>query len=152
MDNKGTEGTYTFTKLKGIENYKQRAREMGFALQDAGLESYADGTSIKPKLYTESEKTPAAFAIPLSEEKIEKRQAEVDKWILNSSKANAWYKTEAAIDSNKRESALHTQNRLLLKQAERVTSDKPNTKESRRWFYAHVYAMPKWVGSRWWPP
>ena len=35
----------------------------------------------------------------------------------------ARYKTEAAIDSIKKESALRTQKRLLLKRAERVTSD-----------------------------
>lgn len=49
MGNKGTEGIYIFAKLKGTEHHKEWAREMGFALQDAGLESYADGTSIKPR-------------------------------------------------------------------------------------------------------
>lgn len=85
MGNKGKEDTYTVAKLKGTENYKEWAREMGFALQDAGLESYADGTSIKPRLYIESEMYPMAPLLPLSEEKIEKRQAEIDKWVLNNS-------------------------------------------------------------------
>ena len=54
MGNKGSKGLYTFTKLKGTENYKKWSREIGFALQDTSLESYADDTSTKPKMYTES--------------------------------------------------------------------------------------------------
>lgn len=60
--------------------------------------------------------------------------------------ARAWYKTEAAIDSINRESALHTQKRLLLKQAERVTSDNPSTKESRRWFMHIFTRCPNGLG------
>lgn len=45
---------------------------MRFALQDAGLESFADNTAIKLKLYTESKKNPAASTKLLLEEKIEK--------------------------------------------------------------------------------
>ena len=86
MGNKGTEGSYTFAKLKGTENYKEWAKEMGFALQDAGLESYVDGMCKKPELYTKTKKYPAAPAVPLSEEKIEKRKAEVEKWVLNNSR------------------------------------------------------------------
>lgn len=73
MGNKRTKDVYIFTKLKGIENYKEWAREMGFVLQDVGLESYVDSISIKPELYTKLEKNPAAPTISLSEEKIEKR-------------------------------------------------------------------------------
>lgn len=40
----------------------------------------------------------------------------------SAEQAKAWYKTEAAIDSIKREGALHTQKRVLPKQAERMTS------------------------------
>lgn len=86
MGNKETEGSYIFVKLKGTENYKEWAREMGFALQDADLETYADGTGKKPKLYIESKITLAAPAMPLSEQKIEKRQAEVEKWVPNNSR------------------------------------------------------------------
>lgn len=83
---KGNEGTYTFSKLKGTENYKEWVREMGFALRGAGLISYANGTSVKPKLHTEDEAHPRDGSAPLSEEKIEKREAEVEKWILNDSR------------------------------------------------------------------
>ena len=79
----GNEGTYTFSKLKGTENYKEWAREMGFALQDAGLISYAYGMSAKPKLYTEEQKYPKDKSALLSEEKIKKRETELKKWILN---------------------------------------------------------------------
>ena len=34
---KGNEGTYIFSTLKGTENYKEWAREMGVALRTAGL-------------------------------------------------------------------------------------------------------------------
>ena len=80
MGTKGGEGMYTFTKLKGTENYKVWAREMSFALRDAGLISYANGTAVKPIPYTESE------CDTVSEEKIEKREADIEKWILNDSR------------------------------------------------------------------
>ena len=38
---KGKKGTYTFAKLKRRENYKEWAQEMEFALQNAGLGTYA---------------------------------------------------------------------------------------------------------------
>ena len=52
---------------------------MGFALQDAGLISYASGMSVKPELYTEEQKHPKDGSAILSEEKIEKREAELEK-------------------------------------------------------------------------
>lgn len=76
---KGNEGTYTFSRLKGTENYKELEGEMGFALQDAGLISYASCMSAKPELYTEEPKHPKEGSAILSEEKIEKREAEVKK-------------------------------------------------------------------------
>lgn len=39
---KGNEDTYTFSELKGTENYKEWAQEMGFALLNAGLMPYAN--------------------------------------------------------------------------------------------------------------
>lgn len=72
-------GTYTFSKLKGTENYKEWVQEMEFALQDASLISYAFGTSAKPKLYTEEQKFSKDRTALLSEEKIEKREAELEK-------------------------------------------------------------------------
>lgn len=80
MGNKGGEGIYTFAKIKGIENYKVWAREMSFALRDAGSISYANGTAVKPVPYTESE-----YAT-VSEEKIGKREADIEEWILNDSR------------------------------------------------------------------
>lgn len=71
---------YTFAKLKGTENYKGWAREMGFALRDAGLFSYANGTAVKPGPYTKEE------CASFSEEKIEKGEADIEKWILNDSR------------------------------------------------------------------
>lgn len=64
----------------------------------------------------------------------------------SAEQAKACYKTEAAIDSIKREGALHTQKRLLLKQAELVTSDKLSTKESRRWFMHTFTRCPHGLG------
>lgn len=80
MGNKGGEGMYTFAKLKGTENYKGWAREMSFALRDAGLISYANGTAVKPNPYRKEE------CASVSEEKIEKREADIEKWILNDSR------------------------------------------------------------------
>ena len=85
MGNKGREGLYTFINLKGTENYKKWSREIGFALQDTSLESYADDTSTNPKMYIKSQKYLIAPELPLPEEKIKKRQAEIDKWTLNNS-------------------------------------------------------------------
>ncbi len=48
---KKNEGTYTFSKLKDTENEKEWTQKMRFALRDAGLKSYANGTSIKFKHY-----------------------------------------------------------------------------------------------------
>ena len=48
MGIKGGEGMYTFANLKGTENYKEWAREMSFALRDAGLIPYASGTAVRP--------------------------------------------------------------------------------------------------------
>lgn len=59
---------------------------MGFALRDPGLICYANGTSVKPKLYTEDEKCQKDGSALLSDEKIERREAEVEKWILNDSR------------------------------------------------------------------
>lgn len=78
---------YTFAKLKGTENYKVWAREMSFALRDAGLFSYANGTAMKPIPYTESE------CETVSEEKIEKREADIEKWVLNDSRAGGKIKS-----------------------------------------------------------
>lgn len=64
----------------------------------------------------------------------------------SSEQMKAWYKTEAAIDSNKKESALHTQKRLLIKQAERVTSDRQSTIESRRCFMHILTRCPNGLG------
>lgn len=83
---KRNESTGPFSKLKGPEDFKEWAREMGFALQDAGLMSYANGTSAKPKLYREEEKGASNGSAPLSDEQIEKREAEVEEWILNDSR------------------------------------------------------------------
>jgi len=46
----GKEDGYSFEKLKGPDNYKEWAREMTFALQDAGLMSYINGTIRKTTL------------------------------------------------------------------------------------------------------
>lgn len=80
MGSKGDEGMYTFAKLKGTENYKGWAREMSFALRDAGLISYANGTAVKSNLCTKEE------CASVGEEKIEKREADIEKWILNDSR------------------------------------------------------------------
>ncbi len=68
---------YTFAKLKGTENFKGWAKELSFALQNASLISYANAKVLKPVSYTEKE--PAA----VSKEKIDKREADIEKWILN---------------------------------------------------------------------
>ena len=80
MGIKGGEGTYTFAKLKGTENYKEWAREISFALRDADLISYASGTAVRPDPYTKKERG------SVSEEKFEKREADIEKWILNDSR------------------------------------------------------------------
>lgn len=81
---KGSEGTYSSAKLKGIENYKEWAREMGFALLDVGLMAYANGTSSKPMPYTEIMKPPKEGSAPLTEKKIEKREAELRNGFLTT--------------------------------------------------------------------
>jgi hypothetical protein len=40
--------SYSFEKLKGAGNYKEWAREMSFALKDAGLMGFVTGTAVKP--------------------------------------------------------------------------------------------------------
>ena len=80
MDIKGGEGMYTFAKLKGTENYKEWAREMSFALRDAGLINYASGTALRPDSYTKEERG------SVNEENFEKREADIEKWILNDSR------------------------------------------------------------------
>lgn len=57
---------------------------MGFALQDAGLESYIDDTYKKPELYIKTEKSFTAPAMPLSKKKIEKQKIKIEKQILNN--------------------------------------------------------------------
>ena len=73
MGTKGGEDIYTFIKLKSTENYKVWAQKISFALRDAGLISYANGTAVKPILYTKSE-----YDI-VSEKKIKKRKADIEK-------------------------------------------------------------------------
>lgn len=53
--------------------------------QEASLGTYADGASTKPKLYAKTEKHPMDGSASLSEEKIERPEAEVEKWILSES-------------------------------------------------------------------
>jgi len=45
----GKEDEYSFEKLKGPNNYKEWAREMRFALRDAGLMGYVNGTLLLNK-------------------------------------------------------------------------------------------------------
>ena len=45
---KGSKDIYTFAKLKDIENYKEWAWEMGFALLDTSLMAYENSKSSKP--------------------------------------------------------------------------------------------------------
>lgn len=86
MGNKGIKDSYTFIKLKGTENYKKWAKKIGFALEDVGLERYANGIYKISELYTKIEKNLAILAISLSEKKIEKQKAEVKKWVFNNSR------------------------------------------------------------------
>lgn len=81
---KRKESTGPFPRLKGTENYKDWAREMGFYLQELGLMGHADGTLAKPELYTEEEKGTSNGSAPLlSDRTIERREEEVEKWRLN---------------------------------------------------------------------
>ncbi len=52
---------------------------IGFALWDASLINYANGTSVKLKLYTEDPKYQKIKCGLLSDEKIEKQKAKVEK-------------------------------------------------------------------------
>ena len=52
---------------------------MSFALRDAGLISYANGTAVKPIFYIKSE------CDTVNEEKIKKRETNIEKWIFNNS-------------------------------------------------------------------
>lgn len=62
-----------------MENYKEWAQEMEFALQDAGFISYAFGTSAKFKLYTKEQKFSKDRSTLLSEDKFEKCKAKLEK-------------------------------------------------------------------------
>lgn len=73
----GKEDGYSFEKLKGPENYKEWAREMSFALRDAGLMSYVNGTFRKPVL-DETLKDPELIA---------KKEEAIDTWIQKDDRA-----------------------------------------------------------------
>ncbi len=49
------EGSYRFAKLKGSENHKDLAREMSFALQDAGLMGHVTGETKQLPEYTDDQ-------------------------------------------------------------------------------------------------
>ena len=83
---KGSEGIYIFAKLKGFENYKKWAWEIGFALLDAGLIAYADGRSSKPEPYTKIAILSKEGSALLTEKKIEKQETEIEKWIFNNAR------------------------------------------------------------------
>lgn len=62
------------------------------------------------------------------------RKISIQSLSEDSGERETWYKSEAAKDLLKREGVLHTDKRLFVKQAERLTCEKVPTKESRRWF------------------
>lgn len=76
---KGNKGTYTFSKLKEIENYKEWARKMTFAFQDTSLISYVSGIFVKPKLSTKKQKNTKNGLLLLLKKKIKKREAQLKK-------------------------------------------------------------------------
>ena len=69
---KRIEGIYTFAKLNDIEDYKEWAWEIRFALLDIGLIAYANGRSSKFELYTKVAISPRKKSALLTKEKIEK--------------------------------------------------------------------------------
>lgn len=83
-DTNKNKGTYTFSKPKIIKNSEKWAQKIWFALQNAGLINYTFGTSAKPKLYIEEQKFFKDKFTLWSEEKIEKREAKFNIWILNN--------------------------------------------------------------------
>ena len=46
----GNRHEYTFKKLQGSHNYKQWTRDMSFALEEARLWKYVEGTAVAPPL------------------------------------------------------------------------------------------------------
>ncbi len=73
----GKEDGYSFEKLKGSDNYKEWAREMTFALRDAGLMSYINGTIRKPVL----DETLKDLEL------IAKKEEAIDTWIQKDDRA-----------------------------------------------------------------
>lgn len=67
------------------------------------------------------------------------RKISIQSLSEDSGERETWYKSEAAKDLLKREGVLHTDKRLFIKQAKRLTCKKVPTKESRRWFM-HFFA------------
>lgn len=82
---KEDENAYAFAKLKGSENYKEWAREMGFALKEAGLMSLVNGDRSRPLEYKKEQKD-VLLKKDDGEDRIEKREDAIEKWNTNDGK------------------------------------------------------------------
>lgn len=82
---KEDENAYAFAKLKGSENYKEWAREMGFALKEAGLMSLVNGDRSRPLEYKKEQKD-VLLKKDDGEDRIEKREHAIEKWNTNDGK------------------------------------------------------------------
>lgn len=71
--NQSNKSIYTFVMLRIVLNYRVWAREMSFALQDAGLIRYGNDTVVKPAPYIKSK-----YDI-IGKKKIQKRETYIEK-------------------------------------------------------------------------
>lgn len=83
---KEDENAYAFAKLKGNENYKEWAREMEFALKDAGLMDHInDDDEDQPTEYTKEQKE-LYKRTPEGEDRLERRKEIIKKWKTNDAR------------------------------------------------------------------